>query len=182
MLLMQPSRLKFISNQFHILYTCKITTATGWQPNIIITVIIITHLTCFLSLSPVRLPLTTPPSFHNPSLRHAKQYLDLYGRYKLRDSLSFVRNHFHWLVRMFLYRAFCLTLSILFPIDSLGSKILHLRPRFVLLLFCPHALTYRGFSRDVIGWEFHENSTQSKPHLTAGPNRNSVPHPPSLTL
>ena len=29
MLLMQPSRLKFISNQFHILYTCKITTATG---------------------------------------------------------------------------------------------------------------------------------------------------------
>jgi len=23
----------FISNQFHILYTCKITTATGWQPN-----------------------------------------------------------------------------------------------------------------------------------------------------
>jgi len=20
-------------NQFHILYTCKITTATGWQPN-----------------------------------------------------------------------------------------------------------------------------------------------------
>jgi hypothetical protein len=29
MLLMQPSRLKFISNQFHILYKCKITTATG---------------------------------------------------------------------------------------------------------------------------------------------------------
>ena len=29
MLLMQPSRLKFISNQFHILYTCKITAATG---------------------------------------------------------------------------------------------------------------------------------------------------------
>ena len=28
-----PSRLKFISNQFHILYTCKITTVTGWQPN-----------------------------------------------------------------------------------------------------------------------------------------------------
>jgi len=24
-----PSRLKFISNQFHILYTCKITTTTG---------------------------------------------------------------------------------------------------------------------------------------------------------
>ena len=33
MFLMQPSRLKFISNQFHILYTCKITTATGLQPN-----------------------------------------------------------------------------------------------------------------------------------------------------
>ena len=29
MLVMQPSRLKFISDQFHILYTCKITTATG---------------------------------------------------------------------------------------------------------------------------------------------------------
>ena len=29
MLLMQPSRLKFISNQFHIFYICKITTATG---------------------------------------------------------------------------------------------------------------------------------------------------------
>ena len=29
MLLMQPSRLKFSSNQFHVLYTCKITTATG---------------------------------------------------------------------------------------------------------------------------------------------------------
>ena len=29
MLLMQPSRLKFISNQFHILYACEITTATG---------------------------------------------------------------------------------------------------------------------------------------------------------
>ena len=27
------SRLKFTSNQFHTLYTCKITTATGWQPN-----------------------------------------------------------------------------------------------------------------------------------------------------
>jgi hypothetical protein len=33
MLLMQPSWLKFIGNQFHILYTCKITTATGWQPS-----------------------------------------------------------------------------------------------------------------------------------------------------
>ena len=33
MLLVYPSRLKFISNQFHILCTCKITTATGWQPN-----------------------------------------------------------------------------------------------------------------------------------------------------
>jgi len=32
MLLMQPSRLKLISNQFHILYTCKITTATGFNP------------------------------------------------------------------------------------------------------------------------------------------------------
>ena len=29
MLLMQPSRLQFISNQFHVLFTCKITTATG---------------------------------------------------------------------------------------------------------------------------------------------------------
>ena len=29
MLLMQTSRLKFSSNQFHVLYTCKITTATG---------------------------------------------------------------------------------------------------------------------------------------------------------
>jgi len=29
MLLMQPSELKFSSNQFHILYTSKITTATG---------------------------------------------------------------------------------------------------------------------------------------------------------
>ena len=29
MLLMQPSRLIFISNQFHILCTCKLTTATG---------------------------------------------------------------------------------------------------------------------------------------------------------
>ena len=29
MLLMQLYRLKFISNQFHVLYTCKITTATG---------------------------------------------------------------------------------------------------------------------------------------------------------
>jgi hypothetical protein len=29
MLLMCPSRLKFSSNQFHVLYTCKITTATG---------------------------------------------------------------------------------------------------------------------------------------------------------
>ena len=29
MLLMQPSRLKFSSNQFHILYTCKITTPTA---------------------------------------------------------------------------------------------------------------------------------------------------------
>ena len=29
MLLMQPSRLKFSSNQFHVLFTCKITTATG---------------------------------------------------------------------------------------------------------------------------------------------------------
>ena len=29
MLRMQPSRLKFISNQFHILCACKITTATG---------------------------------------------------------------------------------------------------------------------------------------------------------
>jgi len=28
-----PSGLKFMSNQFHILYTCKTTTATGWQPN-----------------------------------------------------------------------------------------------------------------------------------------------------
>ena len=33
MLLKQPSRLEFSSNQFHILYTWKITTATGWQPN-----------------------------------------------------------------------------------------------------------------------------------------------------
>ena len=24
---------KFISNQLHILFTCEITTATGWQPN-----------------------------------------------------------------------------------------------------------------------------------------------------
>jgi len=29
MLLIQPSRLKFSSNQFHVLFTCKITTATG---------------------------------------------------------------------------------------------------------------------------------------------------------
>ena len=29
MLLMQPSRLNFSSNQFHVLFTCKITTATG---------------------------------------------------------------------------------------------------------------------------------------------------------
>ena len=29
MLLMQPSRLKFSSNQFHVLHTCKIITATG---------------------------------------------------------------------------------------------------------------------------------------------------------
>ena len=29
MLLMLPSRLKFSSNQFHVLFTCKITTATG---------------------------------------------------------------------------------------------------------------------------------------------------------
>jgi len=28
-----PPDLKFISNQFHILYTYKITTATGWQHN-----------------------------------------------------------------------------------------------------------------------------------------------------
>jgi len=33
MLLMLPSRLKFSSNQFHVLFTCKITAATGWQPN-----------------------------------------------------------------------------------------------------------------------------------------------------
>jgi len=33
LLLMQPTRLKFRSNQFHILYKCKITTATGRQPN-----------------------------------------------------------------------------------------------------------------------------------------------------
>ena len=32
MLLMQPSGLKFICTQFHILYTCKITTATGNNP------------------------------------------------------------------------------------------------------------------------------------------------------
>ena len=29
MLFMQPSRLKFSSNEFHVLFTCKITTATG---------------------------------------------------------------------------------------------------------------------------------------------------------
>ena len=29
MLLIQPSRIKFSSNQFHVLFTCKITTATG---------------------------------------------------------------------------------------------------------------------------------------------------------
>jgi len=28
-----PPDLKFGSNQFHVLYTCKITTATGWQRN-----------------------------------------------------------------------------------------------------------------------------------------------------
>ena len=33
MLLMQPSRLKFSNNQFHVLYTCNITTAIGLQPN-----------------------------------------------------------------------------------------------------------------------------------------------------
>jgi len=32
MLLMWPSRLKFSSNQFHVLYACKITTATGKNP------------------------------------------------------------------------------------------------------------------------------------------------------
>ena len=33
MLLMYPTRLKSSSNQFHVLFTRKITTATGWQPN-----------------------------------------------------------------------------------------------------------------------------------------------------
>ena len=33
MLLMWPSGLKFVSNRFHVLFTCKITTDTGWQPN-----------------------------------------------------------------------------------------------------------------------------------------------------
>ena len=32
MLLMQPSRLKCSSKQLHVLFTCKITTATGQQP------------------------------------------------------------------------------------------------------------------------------------------------------
>ena len=32
MLLMQPSGLKSSSNQFHVLFTCKITTATGDNP------------------------------------------------------------------------------------------------------------------------------------------------------
>ena len=33
MLLMLPSRLKFSIKQFHVFFTCKITTATGWQTN-----------------------------------------------------------------------------------------------------------------------------------------------------
>jgi hypothetical protein len=47
------------------------------------------HITFCLSSSP------RPYLIHRPLLRHADQYLETQVLYKLRGSLSFVRNHFH---------------------------------------------------------------------------------------
>jgi len=58
-----PPDLKFSSNQFHILYTCKITTAIGWQTNCNLLLLLLSYIRngrLFLTQNSVKILLVSP--------------------------------------------------------------------------------------------------------------------------